>query len=105
MTNSTRERPVLPGKTAGANVAKPDANADAVKSIKPGQPTGFDNAKHIREFAFPDGRKISIHRHSVYWATPAKGDPTTETLVGVKGGEKPVPLKIVYEDFMAWWKA
>jgi len=78
MTNSTRERSVPPGKTAVAN-------AEAVKSINPGRPAGFENAKHIREFAFPDGRKISIHRHGVHWATPLKDDPEHATLVGVEG--------------------
>ena len=78
MTNSTRERSVPPGKTAVAN-------AEAVKSINPGRPAGFENAKHIREFAFPDGRKISIHRHGIHWATPLKDDPEHATLVGVEG--------------------
>ena len=58
----------------------------------------------LREFSFPDGRKITIHRHGVYWATPLKDDPEAATMVGIKGGKNPVPLKIPYLEFLGWWQ-
>ena len=90
-------------KTDAKPATQPDI-ADAKPVARPRKPP-FDHASLIREFAFPDGRKISVHRHSVYWAAPLKDDPEHATLVGVKGGEKPVPLMVTYDDFVAWWKA
>jgi hypothetical protein len=71
---------------------------------RPFNPFSYD-AKNIREFAFPDGRPVSIHKHSVHWAAPLKDDLATCTLVGVKGGKAPIPLKVVYSDFVTWWKS
>ena len=113
---NARERLTLPvnaGIKSGATGGKADANTAAAKPAPDANPVArtsapqrqpFDHASFIREFAFPDGRKISIHRHSVYWAAPLKDDPEHATLVAVKGGEKPLPLMIAYADFVAWWK-
>jgi len=66
----------------------------------------------LREFTFPPdhaapdakGRPFTLHRHAVQWCTPAKDRPDTVTLVGIKGGEKPVPLAIAYQEFRLWWR-
>ena len=86
-------------KTPEALAAKP-----APKKARPRPSFDEVHAKSIREFAFPDGRKISIHRHSVCFATPFKEDPEHTTLVSAKGGLKPMPLAIAYPEFVAWWK-
>ena len=90
-----------------AEAAKPEAKpAEAPKPAEPARRSPERPAHHtmLREFTFPDGRKFTLHRHSVHWATPNKEDPENTTLVGIKGGDKPVPLKIVYADFIAWWR-
>jgi hypothetical protein len=91
--------PIKQDNTAPANItetAKP-----AVKPWKPKQRPNFeiDYAKNIGEFEFLDGRPVAIHKHAVNWVTPLKSDPDNTTLVGVKAGEKPLPLKIAYRDF------
>ena len=43
-----------------------------------------------------DGRKFTLDRYSALWSTPLKEDPENATLVGIKGGKNPVPLKIKY---------
>ena len=63
----------------------------------------IDYAGLIREFEFPDGRKVAIHKHAVLFCTPLKDNPEKSTLVGVKGGDKPMPLNIAYVDFLGWW--
>ena len=62
----------------------------------------FNYAEMIREFEFPDGRQVAIHKHTVLFCTPFKEDQD-HTLVGVRGGEKPLPLKIKYSEFLGWW--
>ena len=84
-------------------VAKPAPVArEALKLVarerKPYDPT------NVREFTFPDGRQISLHRHTVRFATPLKSNPEQVTLVASKNGENPMPVAIAYADFMAWWK-
>jgi hypothetical protein len=92
-----------------AEAPKPAEVSAPPKSTEPAGPARRSperSAHHtmLREFTFPDGRKFTLHRHSVHWATPNKEDPENTTLVGIKGGDKPVPLKIVYADFIAWWR-
>jgi hypothetical protein len=55
----------------------------------------------MREFTFVDGRAISIARHAVQFFCPYRDNPDA-TLVSMKGGSKPVPLSITYDEFKAW---
>ena len=84
--------------------AKTAADTAPVKATPaPAAKRPYDHTA-IREFTFPDGRPISIHRHSIRFATPLKDDPEHATLVSTKEGASPMPLKVTYADFMAWWK-
>lgn len=101
-----RDRLALPGGTAGTanGVSKTAAGAKpaATEPLKrPHAP--FDPGRHVREFQFLDGRPISIHRAGVRFACPLKTDLEGATLVGLKEGASPCPLKIPYADFKAWW--
>jgi hypothetical protein len=101
-TDDNWKRKAVPETTKApeAMAAKP-----APKKSRPPRPS-FEavHAKNIREFTFPDGRKVSLQRHAVNFATPFKEDPDHATLVAAKGGLRPMPLTIAYEDFVAWWK-
>jgi hypothetical protein len=104
---TSRDKLCLPGHAAEVACSTPMERAR--KTASGGfqkRPAGnFDHAKAIREFHFLDGRAVSVHQHAVYWAVPLKDDPDNSTLVGVKGGEKPLPLRIAYPDFVLWWRA
>jgi hypothetical protein len=90
------------GKAANGVAKVPETETPATEPQKrPHAPEG--PGKHVREFAFPDGRPILIHRHGVRFACPLKDDPENLTLVGLKDGDKPVPLRIPYVEFKAWW--
>jgi hypothetical protein len=104
-TLARRDRLALPGSAAKAanGVAKVLETETPVSPPQKRPHAPFDPGKHVREFAFPDGRPISIHRHGVRFACPLKDDPENLTLVGLKDGEKPVPLRVSYADFKAWW--
>jgi hypothetical protein len=100
-----RDRLALPGgegKAANGAMNVPETETPASEPQKrPCEPYG--PGTHAREFAFPDGRPILIHRHGVRFACPLKDDPENLTLAGLKDGDKPVPLRIPYADFKAWW--
>src|ERR1700751_4187083 len=102
-TLARHDRLDLPGSAAKAEngVAKTVETATPVSASQKRPHAPFDPGEHVREFAFPDGRPISIHRHGVRFACPLKHDPENLTLVGLKDGEKPVPLRIPYADFKA----
>jgi hypothetical protein len=92
--------------------AKPIETAPAVApnvtplptASKPGKRFTPKTPAHAeaREFTFADGRPITIIRHAVNFFCPRKEAPETETLVAIKGGLKPVPLAIPYDDFKTW---
>jgi len=100
-----------------AETAKPENPTEASRPLEPPKSAGSarkvppQHHTMLKEFTFPDApsapgvrRPIMIHRHSVHWCTPAKDRPETVTLVGIKSGEKPVPLQIRYDDFVLWWR-
>ena len=62
------------------------------------------NPEIIREFTFPDGRPITLHRDTVRFAAPLKTDPEHATLVASKDGASAMPLMVQYRDFCAWWR-
>jgi hypothetical protein len=68
-------------------------------------PNGAAEAKAVREFKFPDGRPISIHRGAVHFACPANDSPENLTLVGIGNAEVPCRLRIFYASFVKWWKS
>jgi len=57
-----------------------------------------------REFKMPDGRPVTINRFAVSFCCPAKDEPETKTVVGVKGAASAMPLAIPYDEFKAWWQ-
>ncbi len=57
-----------------------------------------------REFKMPDGRPVTINRFAVSFCCPAKDEPETKTVVGVKGAASAMPLAIPYGEFKAWWQ-
>jgi len=104
ITPAPRERLTL-GKPEAGNGA---SEGRAAKTPAPGpqkQPRGGFNhavANEIREFVFPDKRPISIIRHGVVFATPFQNEEGC-TLIALKGGGKPFPIRIAYSDFKTWW--
>jgi hypothetical protein len=57
-----------------------------------------------REFKMPDDRPVTINRFAVSFCCPAKDEPETKTVVGVKGAASAMPLMIPYAEFKAWWQ-
>ncbi len=120
MTAASNPRPRLSLGTkpeAAPNVAaqtgEMNGGATPAPPKKGGAPTApkrpnnnFDHAvaNTIKEFAFPDGRPISIIRHAIVFATPFNGEEGC-TLIASKGGGKPFPIRVAYADFVGWWRA
>jgi len=75
---------------------------------KPDAPTRETPARRMhldtREFKMPDGRPVTINRFAVSFCCPAKDEPGTKTVVGVKGAASAMPLMIPYNEFKAWWR-
>ena len=73
---------------------------------EPDAPTGEARARRMetREFKMPDGRPVTIDRFAVSFCCPAKDEPETKTVVGVKGAASAMPLAIPYEEFKSWWQ-
>lgn len=88
-------------KPASAANSRPVSRPRASNGEAPLRRTSYGS--NLREFRMGDGRPFTVHRHSCLWATPLKADPENMTLVGIKGGEKPVPLAVKYLDFLGWW--
>jgi len=65
---------------------------------EPDAPTGEAPARRMhldtREFKMPDGRPVTINRFAVSFCCPAKDEPGTKTVVGVKGAASAMPLMI-----------
>jgi hypothetical protein len=95
-SREAREPLSMPGKADKAQEAPASAPS------APAAPAPFNHVRHLREFQLPDDRPVCIHRHAVLFATPLKDDPS-QTLVAVKGGKSPMPLKINYVTFLGWW--
>jgi hypothetical protein len=99
MLNNARERLTLSAKTDKA-VPPPKAPAAApVARTKP-----YDHARHVREWQLEDGRPFAVHRHAVFFVCPLKNDASL-SLVSVRGGKNPVPIRAAYQTFLSWWVA
>ncbi len=90
--------PAIEKPDTKASNEKPGAVAAQRRQFQPFNPRLF-----VREFQFPDGRPIAIHRAGIRFATPARDDTEGATLVGLKDGATPCPLKVPYAEFMHWW--
>jgi hypothetical protein len=98
MTDTARTaRPKLQLKT------KPDA---PIRGPAPEPSEAPARRIHLdtREFKMPDGRPVTINRFAVSFCCPAKDEPETKTVVGVKGAASAMPLVIPYDEFKAWWQ-
>jgi hypothetical protein len=86
-----RERLSLPaGAAKTSNGASTDQDRKPAYSGAQKRPGGDFN--DIKEFRCLDSdRPISTYRHAVNWACPKRDNPDA-TLVGIRCGEKPVPL-------------
>jgi len=56
----------------------------------------------LREFSFPDGRKLLVDRRALAFITPVKDDNRL-TLIGFRTLAKPCPVNCSYDDVKAWW--
>jgi hypothetical protein len=62
---------------------------------------------HLREFEFPDGRKLMLDRRSIGFLCQAKPEEfggKVVTIVGFKTMAKACPIKASYADLVTWWK-
>jgi hypothetical protein len=92
-----RERLTL----ASLKIAVPSPSPAPAKPAPAAKRSGRDC---IREFSFPDGRPITLHRDTIRFAAPLKTDPEHACLVASKDGASPMPLMVRYADFVAWWR-
>ena len=89
--------------TETARIARPKLGSPTREFRPAPKPS---EARHLepREFKMPDGRPVTINRFAVSFCCPAKDEPETKTVVGVKGAASAMPLAIPYDEFKAWWQ-
>lgn len=65
------------------------------------------HAVHLREFEFPDGRKLMLDRRSIAFlceGKPSEFAGKLVTVVGFKTQARACPVTASYADIVAWWK-
>ena len=95
------------GDTPPSNIEDLHLDAGWFRELKT-QPRGNAKAppitEFVREFQFADGdRPITVDKRNVAFCCPLKDDPENKTLVGWRSSAGPVPLRVSYSDFRAWW--